>query len=186
MQLAVDNIVNCLGNKQTVCVAFLDLRNAFDSLDHCLLLYRLKDLGVGTVVLQWFQNYLSDRRHRIKRPNTFSDWVEMQGRIPRGNALGPLLFLIYMNSLPSQVTQGFLLQYADDNTLICSSSTPDIVATTVSMQLSHIQSWIDRGRMKLHFTKSCILWFSVKASRQPTYPPITVDNSILLNRNILV
>ena len=58
--------------------AFLDLRKAFDSLDHYLLLHRLRDLGVGTVVLQWFQNYLSDRLHRIKR----SDWVAMQGGIP--------------------------------------------------------------------------------------------------------
>ena len=179
LQLAVDHIVNCLDNKQTVCAAFLDLRKAFDSLDHCLLLHRLQDLGVGTVVLQWFQNYLSDRRHRIKRSNTFSDWLEMQGGIPQGSTLGPLLFLVYMNSLPSQVTQGLLLQYADDTTLICSGFTPDIVATTVSIQLSHIQSWIDRSRMKLNFTKSCVMWFSVKASRQPTYPPITVDNSIL-------
>ena len=173
------HIVNCLDNKQTVCAAFLDLRKAFDSLDHCLLLHRLQDLGVGTVVLQWFQNYLSNRRHRVKRSNIFSDWVEMQGGIPQGSALGPLLFLVYMNSLPSQVTEGLLLQYADDTTLICSGSTPDIVATTVSIQLSHIQSWIDRSRMKLNFTKSCVMWFSVNASRLPTYPPITVDNSVL-------
>ena len=65
MQLAVNHIVNCLDDKQIVCAIFLDLRKAFDSLDHCLLLHRLQDLGVGTVVLQWFQNYLSDRQHRI-------------------------------------------------------------------------------------------------------------------------
>ena len=144
-----------------MCAAFLDLCKAFDSLDHCLLLHRLQDLGVGTVVLQWFQNYFSDRQYRIKRSNTFSDWMEMRGGIPQGSALGVLQFLVYMNSLPSQVTQGLLLQYADDTTLICSSSTPDIIATTVSIQLSHIQSWIDRSRMKLKFTKSCVLWFSV-------------------------
>ena len=108
----------------------------------------------------------------------------------QGSALGPLLFLVYMNSLPSQVTQGLLLQYADDTTLICSGSTPDVVATTVSIQLSYIQSWIDRSRMKLNFTKSCVLWFSVKATRQPTYPPLlllTIQFYVwLLNRNILV
>ena len=148
------------------------------SLDHCLLLHRLQDLGVGTVVLQWFQNYLSDRQHRIKRSNTFSDWVDMQVGIPQGSTLGLLLFLIYMNSLPSQVTQGLLLQYVDDTTPICSGSTPEIVASTVSIQLSFIQSWIDRSRMKLNFTKACVLWFSVKATKPSIYPLIMVDNSI--------
>ena len=84
-----------------------------------------------------------------------------------------------MNSLPSQVTQGLLLQYADDTTLICSGSTPEIVASTVSIQLSFIQSWIDRSRMKLNFIKSCVLWFSIKATKPSIYPTITVDNSIL-------
>ena len=137
-----------------MCAALLDLYKAFDSLDHCLLLHRLQDSGVGTVVLQWFQHYLSDRQHRIKLSNAFSDWVDMRDGIPQGSALGPLLFLIYMNSLPSQVTQGLLLQYTDDTTLICSGSTPEIVATTVSIQLSYIQSWIDRS---INFTKSCVL-----------------------------
>ena len=79
-----------------MCAAFLDLRKAFDSLDHCLLLHRLQDLGVGTVV---FQNYFSDWQHRTKRSNTFSDWMEMWGGIPQESALGLLLFLVYMNSL---------------------------------------------------------------------------------------
>ena len=58
LQLAVDHIVNY---KQIVCAAFLDF----------LLLHRLQDLGVGTVVLQWFQNYFSDQQHRTKQSNTF-------------------------------------------------------------------------------------------------------------------
>ena len=48
------------------------------------------------------QNYFIDWQHRIKRSNTFSAWMEMQGGIPQGNVLELLLFLVYMNSLPSQ------------------------------------------------------------------------------------
>ena len=55
----------------------------------------------------------------------------MKGVIPQGSALGPLLFLIYMNSLPSQLTEGLLLQYADDTTIICSGITPAAVQTTM-------------------------------------------------------
>ena len=48
----------------------------------------------------------------------FSEWRMMKGGIPQGSALGPLLFVIYMNSLPLQITDGLLVQYADDTTLV--------------------------------------------------------------------
>ena len=68
---AADKIVQALDGGNCVCAAFLDLRKAFDSLDHHLLLDRLFSLGVTGVELQWFTNYLSDRRQRVKRGNQY-------------------------------------------------------------------------------------------------------------------
>ena len=120
--LAVDHIVNSLDCGKVVCAAFLDLRKAYDSLDHCTLLRRIGELGVAKSVLKWFQNYLTGRAHRVKLGDQFSGWRQMKGGVPQGSALGPLLFLIYMNALPLQITNGLLAQYADDTTLICSGS----------------------------------------------------------------
>ena len=87
-------------------------------------------MNVSPAVLQWFKNYLSGRVHRVKRLGQYSDWRCMKGGVPQDSALGPLLFLICMNSLPSKISQGLLLQYADDTALICSGPTP-IEASTV-------------------------------------------------------
>ena len=73
----------------------------------------------------------------------------MKGGIPQGSALGPLLFLICTNSLPSQLTEGLLLQYADDTTIICSGITPAAVQTTMCSQLSLIQHWVLQSLMKI-------------------------------------
>jgi len=91
------------------CIAFLDLRKAFDSLDHALLLQRLHNLGVWGKEMAWFSSYLSDCKQRVKSNGLFSEWNTVNGGIPRGSALGPLLFLIYMNGMPSQVKHGKLL-----------------------------------------------------------------------------
>ena len=93
-----------------------------------------------------------------------------------GSALGPLLFLIYMNSLPSQLTDGLLLQYADDRTVICSGVDPTAVQTIMCSQLSLIQHWVLQSTMRINFKKSSVMWF--RASNRSAgilYPPISID-----------
>ena len=174
--LAVDYIATLLDRGCVVCAAFIDLRKAFDSLDHYLLLQRISELGVHCQVLEWFKNYLTDRYHRVKAADIFSSWRLMKGGIPQGSALDPLLFLIYMNSLPSQLTDGLLLQYADDTTVICGGVDPAAVQTNMCSQLSLIQRWVLQSKMRINFTKSSVMWFRASSHAVGIlYPPISID-----------
>ena len=103
---------------------------------------RISELGVHCQVLEWFKNNLTDRYHRVKAVDVFSSWRLMKGGIPQGSALGPLLFSFYTNSLPSQLTDGLLLQFADDTTVICGGVDPAAVQMNMCSQLSIIQRWV--------------------------------------------
>jgi len=91
--LLILSIVNCLDCGKVVCTAFLDLRKAFDSLNHTIL---LDCLCTGSE-LTWFTTYLSNRLQRVKLNGDTSFWTSVQGRIPQCSALGPLLFVVYIN-----------------------------------------------------------------------------------------
>ena len=66
--------------------AFLDLRKAFDSLDHMMLLEHLSDLGVQGIELLWFTNYLSQRVQHVKAQGKVSSWSSVKGGVPQGSA----------------------------------------------------------------------------------------------------
>ena len=89
--LAVDHTATSLDRGSVVCAAFLDLRKAFDSLDHCLLLQRISELGVHSTVVEWFIDYLSNRCHKIKSSATFSSW-RRRVAYPRGVPWGHCCF----------------------------------------------------------------------------------------------
>lgn len=146
-----------------VCAAFLDLRKAFDSLDH-VILFRLQQLRVDGVALQWFQDYLSGRYQQVKCGTLFSDWGVVKGGIPQGSTLGPLLFLIYVNHMPSVVQHGSLLQFVDDTCLICCGSTVESVSQLLNDDISSSE-WITASRMQVNVSKSNIMWFRMKQQK---------------------
>ena len=177
--VAVDCITQALDQSLTTCVAFLDLRKAFDSLDHHILLLRLHGLGVGGGALNWFTNYLSNCYQRVKLHHSYSTWGLVRGGIPQGSALGPLLFLVYVNDMPSQIKHDQLLQYADDTALLCLGTTPGDVHQLLSEDLLCLTRWISWSKMCLNIEKSSVMWFQPRSLVNSPLEDIVVDGTCL-------
>ena len=93
---------------------FLDLRKAFDTVDHEILLTKLSKIGIDPSTLQWFQSYLSNRKQRTSCGNELSDSLAIYFWCPQGSILGPLLFfIIYIDNLPTMVRYSKMMLYAD-------------------------------------------------------------------------
>ena len=136
-------------------------------------MHRIQELGVYNVELRWFQNYLSDRYQRVKCDDSFSDWGAVKGGIPQGSALGPLLFLIYVNDMPNQVQHGALLQFADDTSLICCGKPYEETSVLLTEDLTLLPQWIVTSHMQVNVDKSSAMWFYIKQAKCRTPPPLS-------------
>jgi retron-type reverse transcriptase len=108
-----DSILNAIDGKELTAVVLLDMSKAFDNIDHNILLLKLQDVGVSPAALNWFSE-----RFQVVRINTvLSDKLPVNSGVPQGSILGPILFNIYVNELPTILQSSLSKMYVDDNKL---------------------------------------------------------------------
>ena len=111
---------------------FIDLRKAFDTVDHGLLLDKLTTVGVSGPEHEWFTDYLRNRTQVVEFHGVNSNPEGVSIGVPQGSILGPLLFILHVNDLPEVVSECSILMYADDTVLFYSSSQ----VSTIEMKLN--------------------------------------------------
>ena len=86
----------------------------FDRVWHQGLLYKLCKIGIKGKLLQWFENYLENRKQRLIINGQASSWATVPAGVPQGSLLGPLLFIVYINYIVEGVNSNIKL-FADDS-----------------------------------------------------------------------
>ncbi len=139
----------CLGG-----VVFLDLKKAFDTVNHKVLLRKLQSLGVSDRSNQWFESYLSRRKQQTKIDNACSPEHTVMHGVPQGSILGPLLFLIFINDLNSSVELCGTSMYADDTAVFYFAKDVDELAVSIQYDMQSISYWMRQNRLSLNVSKT--------------------------------
>ena len=134
----------------------------------------LKHAGVIEEALEWFRNYLSNRRQRVVLPGASSDWAYIRAGVPQGSILGPLLFLVYINDIVENI--GSLIRlFADDTSLFIIVDDPITSAARLNSDLDKITGWAALWLVTFNPTKSESFLVPRKVNR-PVHPPLFMQN----------
>ena len=142
------------------CGIFIDLRKAFDTVDHLILLQKLDHYGVRGVTNNWFASYLLGRQQttQIGAKNISKKEVILSG-VPQGSVLGPLLFLVYINDISNSSDQLKIYLFADDTNLLYADKNLRELENKVNTELSKIYDWLVANKLSLNIKKSNFVIF---------------------------
>lgn len=124
-------------NKYTLGV-FIDLSKAFDTVNHYILLTKLKNYGVKHSNFKWFKSYLSNRQQYISHNCGKTNNMNITCGVPQGSILGPLLFQVYINDLSKSCSVLDSILFADDTNLFYAHNDIRILFKTVNIELQNL------------------------------------------------
>jgi exonuclease III len=160
----MSGIIGNLDAKKKTAALFIDLRKAFDCVNHEILLRHLIDIGVGGKAYDLLRNYLLNRKQYTKIGKYDSDLRDIECGVPQGSILGPILFLIYVNGIFDLKLKGKIQLYADDSVLLYAERSFDDLYVSMSSDLRILNKWFTRNRLTMNVEKTKFLTFETKNS----------------------
>jgi hypothetical protein len=168
-----------LENKNYGLSSFLDLSKAFDTINHKLLIIKLKFYNFDSPALELLSNYLTNRTMIVIVNGNNSKSEKLTIGVPQGSILGPLLFIIYLNDLCALNLFSIIILYADDITLFCHGKDIYSVRDRLKSDIESINNWLKHNQLILNWDKTKIMPFNY--SNRDHTGPLAKPTNIYIN-----
>ena len=175
-----DDILTGMKDKQYTVATFIDLKKAFDTVNHKIRLQKLPHYGLSPNIIAWIRSYLLNRSQCCTVNRITSSNLEIKCGVPQGSILGPLLFLLYINDLQDKLSHPNVYLYADDTVIYSTNEDLRLAHYRVQTELNHVLSWCEQNQLTINTKKTKAMVFGtnnmIKRAHQP---PIILCNSEL-------
>ena len=162
-----NDVLHALDRGHDVILILLDLSAAFDTIDHDILIHRLRcRFKIDGTVLQWITSYLRGRTMRVCVGSVVSGAQPLDCGVPQGSVLGPVLFSLYTTPLEDIITRHGLdtMFYADDSQLYITRSCTSAPISQIENCIEEIRQWMNNNMLALNDSKTEVIRFSSKFS----------------------
>ncbi len=149
----IDTWVEALNRGELNGVIFIDLRKAFDLVNHEILLKKLAVYRCDENALKWFSSYLDNRTQCVRTNGELSSFRTIQSGVPQGSILGLLLFILFINDLPLHCNNSIDM-FADDSTLHTQKRTVVELEHELNADLENISMWCKSNKMATNTAKT--------------------------------
>ena len=159
-----DDILDAIDDSEITLLIFLDFSKAFDTVNHKILIEKLKILGFQNDTCDWINSYLCNRYQMVVVGEEKSDWIQIENGVPQGSILGPLLFTILVSDMRRHIWDGSYHQYADDTDLLFETNIDNVNETIAKANnvLEKINTYCNDNFLNLNAGKSKFMFIGSK------------------------
>lgn len=150
----VDDIYDSLDSGTLVGALFIDLKKAFDTIDHLLLIEKLDTYGIRGVAKQLIRSYLTDRKQFVSIGEDRSTLQPITTGVPQGSILGPVLFLLFVNDVSTLPLNGKIRLFADDTSVFYRGPTELSIQTQMNHDLELLSKYFKTNVLSLNLSKT--------------------------------
>ena len=162
-----------LNQRKPTHLIFYDLKKAFDTVDHQLLLNKFDKLHLSNIK-PLINNYLRDRKQITLVNGSKSQEISINCGVPQGSILGPLLFLLFINDLPEVIKGSRIKLYADDAVMYFAHSNVKVTEKIQTRNNREIVNWCNRNKLTLNAKKTEAMWLTGNLKLETTNFPINI------------
>ena len=164
----VNAIQSNMDNRLLSCGIFIDLKKAFDTADHKILLRTLDHYSFRGIINIQFSSYLQGRTQTTQIGPHISERLNSTYGVPQGSVLGPLLFLLYINDIQESSDKLRVYLFADDTNILFADKNLKSLELSVNLELNKVYDWLTANKLTLNIKKSNFVIFCT-AQRKLTY-----------------